>query len=119
MHGIVTIEEVLFFVPNVSEAKSWYMGLLDANPTFDDPNYCAFRLGGVMIGLHPSDAKTAADVAGQIVYWRCANLDSTIAHFLAHGCAIFRGPIVGVDGPKICQVKDPFGNVWGLLEQRV
>jgi hypothetical protein len=57
LHGIVDIEEVLFFVPDVSQAKKWYMGLLAVSPMFDDPNYCAFQLGKVVIGLHPEDAK--------------------------------------------------------------
>ena len=117
MHRIVDIEEVLFFVENVSQAKRWYMGLLEADPTFDDPGYCAFQVGRVTIGLHPSDAKTASGVAGQVAYWRVEHLKSSIDHFVAHGCTIFRGPIVGIDGVHICQVKDPYGNVWGLIEQ--
>lgn len=118
MHGILGVEEVLFFVPDVSQAKSWFSEVLELCPTFDDPQYCAFQLGGITIGLHPSDAKTSSGVAGQVVYWRVANLQATIDHFVAHGCTLFRGPIVGIDGVHICQVQDPFGNVWGLIEQQ-
>lgn len=118
MHGILDLDEILFFVPDVNKAKEWYMELLEIRPTFDDPNYCAFQLGRVTIGLHPADAKCATGIAGQVAYWRVEKLQASIDHFIAHGCSIFRGPIVGIDGPQICQMKDPFGNVWGLIEHR-
>lgn len=117
MHKFVELEEILFFVPDVTQAKRWYMKLLEADPTFDDPNYCTFQVGRITIGLHPSDSKTASGVAGQVAYWRVENLSSTIDHFVSHGCTVFRGPIVGIDGPQICQVKDPHGNVWGFVER--
>ncbi|WP_227874362.1 VOC family protein [Tumebacillus algifaecis] len=118
MHRIVDVDEVLFFVQDVSEAKRWYMKVFETSPTFDDPNYCTFQLGRVTIGLHPADAKTSAGVAGQVVYWRVEDLQSSIAHFEAHGCTLFRGPILGIDGVHVCQLQDPFGNVWGLVEKK-
>jgi catechol 2,3-dioxygenase-like lactoylglutathione lyase family enzyme len=57
MDGVLGIEEVLFFVPNVQEAKHWYGDLLGVGPYFDDEGYCAFHLTNATVGLHPSDEK--------------------------------------------------------------
>lgn len=67
MNGVLGVEEVLFFVPDVRTAKHWYKELLGGDPYFDDDRYCAFRLAGATVGLHTADAKNAAGVAGQVV----------------------------------------------------
>ncbi|HEU5140334.1 MAG TPA: VOC family protein [Bacillales bacterium] len=117
MEKMFGVEEVTFFVPDVSEAKEWYIRLLESKPVFDHTNFCSFQVGTTFIGLHPADDKTPSGVSGQVAYWRVENLETTLEAFVSHGCEIFRGPILGVDGVKICQVKDPFGNAWGLMEK--
>ena len=117
MDGVLGVDEVLFFVPDVQNAKPWYVNLLGEEPYFDDKNYCAFNLAGTTIGIHPNDNKTSSGVAGQVTYWRVSEIQKTIAHFQSHGCHLFRGPIFSIDKAWICQLIDPFGNVWGLVEK--
>jgi predicted enzyme related to lactoylglutathione lyase len=117
VEGIFGVEEVLFFVENVQKAKDWYVQLLGNEPFFDDENYCAFHLGTATVGIHPNDGKTTSGVAGQVAYWRVTDIYERIRHFESHGCRLFRGPIFGVDKVWICQLMDPFGNVWGLIEK--
>ncbi|MCI0184390.1 hypothetical protein MM817_02687 [Acidibacillus sp. S0AB] len=117
MDGVMGVCEVLFFVPDVQEAKAWYMKLLGTEPYFDDENYCAFDLAGTTVGVHPMDDKTKSGVAGQVTYWRVADLHKTISHFESHGCRLFRGPIFGVDKVWVCQLTDPFGNAWGFMQR--
>ncbi|HET7579840.1 MAG TPA: VOC family protein [Bacillales bacterium] len=118
MDGILGVEEITFFVQDVGEAKEWYIRLLGSKPVFEHPDFCSFQLGETSIGLHPADGKTPSGIAGQVAYWRVENLEKIIEKFVSHGCEIFRGPIVGVDGVKICQTRDPFGNAWGLIEKK-
>ncbi len=117
MEGLFNVEEVLFFVNNVQQAKKWYIDLLGEPPYFDDENYCAFHLGTATVGLHPSDGKNASGTGGQVVYWRVTDIKKRIKHFESHGCRIYRGPTFGIDKVWICQLIDPFGNVWGLIEK--
>jgi predicted enzyme related to lactoylglutathione lyase len=117
MEGILGLEEVLFFVENVQEAKVWMMKLLEKKPYFDHEGYCAFHLGSITVGLHPSDSKTVSGVGGQVAYWRVKDIHACIQHFESHGCHLYRGPTFGVDQVWVCQLKDPFGNVWGLIEK--
>ncbi|MCY0909605.1 VOC family protein [Sulfobacillus sp. hq2] len=110
------LEEILLFVPDVQSAKPWYADFLGVDPVFDDPHYCAFRLCGVSIGLHPYDDKTPTRSTGPVPYWRVADIHQSIAQLQSKGCGLFRGPIFGVDQRWVCQMTDPFGNVWGLVQ---
>ncbi|WP_245799182.1 VOC family protein [Virgibacillus siamensis] len=117
MGDLLGVEEVLFFVDDVQDAKKWFSDLLGSEPYFDHANYCAFHAADTTVAVHPSDEKTSSGIAGQVIYWRVADIKKTIAHFESHGCSLFRGPIYGVDEVWVCQLLDPFGNVWGLLEK--
>jgi predicted enzyme related to lactoylglutathione lyase len=117
MDEIVSVDEVLFFVPDVPTAKKWFVELLGREPYFEVPAYCAFRMANVSVGLHPTDPKTRSGVAGQVTYWRVRDIRRAIAYFETHGCRLFRGPILGVDKMWVCQLTDPFGNAWGLVER--
>lgn len=81
MDGVLGIEEVLFFVPDVQDAKQWYIKLLGNEPYFDDKNYCAFHLANYTVAIHQSDEKTSSGVAGQVTYWRVSDIKKTIARF--------------------------------------
>ena len=74
-------------------------------------------MANVTVGLHPNDEKNASGAGGQVTYWRVSDIQQTIAHFEKHGCHKYRGPIIGVDQIPVCQLIDPFGNVWGLVEK--
>ena len=111
------VDEVLFFVDDVPQAANWIMSLLDKKPAFESENYCSFDLGFCRIGLHPSDEKTSSGVSGQVTYWNVIDLNQAISHFISHGCKLFRGPLTGVDGVDVCQMVDPFGNSWGLVQR--
>jgi predicted enzyme related to lactoylglutathione lyase len=117
MLEIQSVDEVLFFVPDVRVAKQWYAQLLGCEPYFDNHDYCAFHLANASVGIHRSDPKTSPGVAGQVTYWRVSNLPQAISYFESHGCRLFRGPILGVDKARVCQLLDPFGNAWGLVER--
>ena len=89
---------------------------LFGTPIFDSAEFCLFQGPGIQIGLHPADDKSPARIGGQVVYWTVRDLDQTQEFMEQIGCQRYRGPIVGVDGFRVCQMKDPFGNVWGLRE---
>jgi predicted enzyme related to lactoylglutathione lyase len=117
MDEILGVDEVLFFVRDIQAARKWFVELLEREPYFDDPNYCAFHLANASVGLHRSDQKTSPGVAGQVTYWRVPSIRRAIAYFESRGCRLFRGPILGVDKVWVCQLVDPFGNAWGLVER--
>ena len=111
------VDEVLFFVDDVPRATNWIMELLGKKTVFESENYCSFDLGFCRIGLHASDEKTSSGVSGQVTYWNVSDLTQAMSYFMNHGGKLFRGPLTGVDGVDVCQMVDPFGNSWGLVQR--
>lgn len=107
--------EVTFFVCDVPAAVSWYQGIFGV-PRFKSDHFCTFDGPGIEVGIHAADAK-ATGPGRQVLYWRVSNLTEAISAMTAMGCLLYRDPIRGIDGPAVCQLQDPFGNVWGLREE--
>lgn len=109
---------VTYFVPDVRAARDFVSQLTGEAPVLDHENLCHFAVGAERITLHPADPKGPVGVAGQVAYWRLADvaaLDSMIEWFEGHGGQKYRGPTTGPDGWTVCQVRDPFGNAWGFV----
>ncbi len=109
------VAEITFFVDNIDLARIWYRQIF-GDPVFDDEYFCLFQGPGIQVGLHPSDAKTPSGSGGQVLYWKVENLVAVLKALEQRQCQRYRGPIVGVDGSMVCQIVDPFGNLWGLRQ---
>ncbi|MCL4496058.1 MAG: VOC family protein [Firmicutes bacterium] len=116
---IKALDEVTLFVDDVSAVKEWVGKLLGCPITFESESYCSFAVGAIKLGLHTRDKKSQGPAGRQVPYWRVEDLHSAIDRFMALGGSIYRDPIVGIDGPMVCQMQDPFGNVWGLVADPV
>ncbi len=110
------VNEVTFFVDDVREASWWIEDLIEEKPVFVNDDFTKFTIGSTEVGIHRSDDKTRPGVAGQVAYWEVTDMDSVIVDFLSLGGCLYRGPITGADGYRVCQVMDLFGNVWGLID---
>jgi ribosomal protein S18 acetylase RimI-like enzyme len=114
--GLERLSEVTHFVPDIGAARKWLEAVLRKPPVLSEAHLVQFEVGGARITLHPADGKSPAGVAGQVAYWRARKLDDAIQWLAAHGAQLYRGPVVGPDGLRVCQMLDPFGNAWGLVE---
>jgi tRNA (Thr-GGU) A37 N-methylase len=85
----------------------------------DTANYAEFRVGNGILSLATADEKNPLSSGGQVAYWRVREIGPSIAHFTANGGKIFRGPLDIEDGEAICQIQDPFGNVLGLIGEKI
>jgi len=105
-----------YSVPDIARAKAWYSEVLGFAPYFDEPFYVGFNVGGFELGITP-----AADVAPEraesgIAYWGVKDAAAAYARLLQLGCTDHE-PIADVgEGIKIGSVWDPFGNVFGVIE---
>ena len=108
---------VIYYVPDINRAKTWYATAFQQQPYFDEPFYVGFNLGGYELGLHPEESSTPKHGSGgEVAYWRVANIQDAVRHFTSAGATMFR-EIQDVGGDiKVADVKDPFGNVIGLIE---
>lgn len=107
---------VIYHVPDLERAKAWYSMAFQQQPYFDEPFYVGFNVAGYELGLNPSQAITQSGAGGTIAYWRVADVDAALQHFLNVGATVVT-PVQDVGGGiKVADIKDPFGNLIGLIE---
>ncbi len=113
-HGLRT---VVYFVRDVKKARAWYIKVLGFKPYFDMPQfYVGFNVGGFELGLHPDNHKRSKNVGGIEAYWGVSNAEQAYQRLIKLG-AKPGSPIQDVgDGIKVGVVKDPFGNLFGVIE---
>ena len=112
-HGLRT---AVYFVDDLEKAKAWYSDVLGFKPYFDSPYYVGFSVGGFELGLHPRDEKYPGGIGSTVAYWGVTNALEAHAGLLHLG-ATDHSPIEDVGGGiKIGAVKDPFGNLLGIIE---
>jgi predicted enzyme related to lactoylglutathione lyase len=101
---------------DLAAAKQWYSDVLGAPPYFDEPFYVGFDVGGFELGITPdADARPDRPEAG-VAYWGVADADKSFARLIAKGATVFE-PVQDVgDGVKVGALRDPFGNILGVIE---
>lgn len=112
LHGLRT---AIYQVGDLDAAKRWYADVLEIEPYFDEPFYVGFDVGGFELGLQP-DGSTSRSATGVIAYWGVDDAEAALARLLELG-ATERGGVQDVgDGIRLATVLDPFGNVFGVIE---
>lgn len=110
------ISAVLVHVPDWREGLSWYMkafpeARLVKIPEFD---FEYLNLNGINVEIVKADEKVGSGTNGTVVYWEVDSFDSTKFHLKSIGATLYRGPMNIENGLRMCQLKDPFGNLLGL-----
>ncbi len=108
------LRTVLYHAPDLEQAKAWYSQILGMSPNFDQPFYVGFNVGGYELGLDPNS--TASGAGGSVAYWGVADARAAFARLISLG-ATAHGEVQDVgEGIKVATVLDPFGNVFGIIE---
>ena len=113
IQGLAT---VIYYVPDLQRAKTWYAGVFRQQPYFDEPFYVGFNIEGYELGLHPNEGSTNAGRGGVVAYWRVPEIDSAVKHFTASGATVVAAVQDVGGGIKVATLADPFGNGIGLIE---
>ena len=113
LHGLRT---VIYHVEDLGRAKGWYAEVLGKEPYFDEPFYVGFDVGGFELGLLPDEGGSSRSGTGVIAYWGVDDADAALARLLELGAGE-RGCVQDVgDDIRMATVLDPFGNVFGVIE---
>ncbi len=112
---LLGLEFTYLFVNDMLESKNWYEKLFNIKPDVNLDNYVEFRLGSAGFALYLADSKSPASTGGSVGYWRVVQFEKTINLFIENGATVYREPISLPNLDQICQVKDPFGNIIGLI----
>jgi predicted enzyme related to lactoylglutathione lyase len=107
---------VIYPVTDLNRAKEWYASAFQQQAYFDQPFYVGFNIAGYELGLDPNQTVTGVARGGGLAYWRVAEIQSAVQHFVTTGATRVT-PVQDVgDGIKVATVADPFGNLIGLIE---
>ena len=63
------LQSVIYFVPDLTLAKTWYSAAFEVLPYFDEPFYVGFRVGASELGLDPDPAAGNPGPGGSVAYW--------------------------------------------------
>lgn len=112
------VRAVMLFVDDPHAVASWYAPLFgiqeDAIEVEAERRFACFDADGVEVAFHPADASVNPLGRSSVVYWSVSSLDAARAELISRGAEHLRGPL-DVDADRaICQLVDPFGNVFGL-----
>jgi predicted enzyme related to lactoylglutathione lyase len=108
------IRTVIYSAPDLARAKEWYSNAFGIEPYYDQPYYVGFNIGGYELGLDPNAANVGP--GGSTAYWGVANIAETMEHMKSIGAEIGEAANDVGDGIKVGSVRDPFGNVIGIIE---
>jgi len=105
-----------YYVSDIEKARDWYSSVLGFAPYFVQPFYVGFNVAGYELGLQPSEAEPANKAEGVVTYWGVEDATAALKHLIEHG-ATPNEDVQDVGGDiKVASVKDPFGNIFGVIE---
>lgn len=103
------LRTVIYHVSDLKAATDWYAAVTGAPAYFNEPFYVGFNVGGYELGLLP-------DGDGVATYWGTADIRAEYARLVALGAQ----PVEEIkdvgDGIFVATLRDPFGNVVGIIE---
>lgn len=75
-----------------------------------------FSLPGAVLTLHLADDFNRPGPSGTVPYWTVVDVDRTVAEWVANGASAHRRPKTITTGERLCQLHDPFGNLFGIRQ---
>jgi predicted enzyme related to lactoylglutathione lyase len=113
------ILQVALTVDDVARAKEFYGGVLGMQFLFDAGNMAFFQCGTVRVLIGSGETKQGG---GTILYFRVADLQATHAALVARGVEVAQEPHTVARMPDhelwLAFIKDPAGNLLGLMEEK-
>lgn len=110
------VKNAFYFVSDLDAATRWYAARLGREPAVRGGALVGFDLDGVRLTLHEADGYNTPGPSGTAAYWQVADVDAVVAEWERHGAVAHRGPKTVFTGERLCQLLDPFGNLFCVVE---
>lgn len=111
------LRTAVYHVTDIEKAKAWYSEMLGIQPYFDFPFYVGFNVGGYELGLHPDN--TGVTPGGStFTYWGVPDARAALKRLLELGATLHRDLQDVGEGILLASVLDPWGNIFGVIENR-
>ena len=116
MTHLLGLRTAKYTARDLAAAKAWYTEVLGVPPYFDEPFYAGFNVSGFELGITPDDAAAMERPESGVAYWGVTDAVAATARLVGLGATPFE-PVADVGGGiKIGAVRDPFGNILGVIE---
>jgi len=112
---LTKLRSCIFTAPDLDAAKAFYTALLGIAPYFDLPDYVGYDVAGYELGLDPNGPPPAG--TNPIAYWSVGDLKAVIERAMELGAQIGQAPQEVGGGTIMAHIKDPWGNLVGLIDE--
>ncbi|MFC7304338.1 VOC family protein [Streptomyces monticola] len=109
------LENIIYPVKDIDQAKALFTALLGTAPTQDAPYYVGFEVEGQpTVGLDPNGHRKG--LTAPVPYWKVEDIEASIAELTGAGATLGEKPQDVGGGRQIATVTDSAGNVIGLVQ---
>jgi len=109
------LRTAIYKVGDISRATDWYSKAFRTKPYFEEPFYVGFNIEGYELGLQPEVNPTPEKLESVTALWGVENIHLEFKRLLDLGASVHEKP-TNVGGElMVASVKDPWGNVLGLI----
>lgn len=109
------LRTAIYHVDEIDKGKAWYSMVFGIQPYFDQRFYVGYNVSGYELGLQPTES-SGEKADGAVAYWGVENAEAAVQWLIENGAAIHEALQDVGEGIKVATVKDPFGNVLGIIE---
>lgn len=113
---LLGLRTAIYHVDDIDRGKTWYTEVLGFGPYFDEPFYVGFNVAGYELGLQPAEASSGEKAEGAVAYWGVENAEAAFKRIIELGATVHEEVQDVGGGIKVATVKDPFGNIFGIIE---
>jgi predicted enzyme related to lactoylglutathione lyase len=110
------LRTAIYHVDDIERGKTWYTEVLGFGPYFDEPFYVGFNVEGYELGLQPAEVSSGEKAEGAVAYWGVEDAEAACKRIIELGATVHEQVQDVGAGIKVATVKDPFGNVFGIIE---
>ena len=109
------LRTVIYHVDDLEKAKNWYISATGVQPYFDEAFYVGFDIHGSELGLDP-DMEKIKEGNSSVAYWAVDDIRAAVDLLVSTGGTVTKDIQNVGGGIEVAEIKDPFGNVIGLIQ---
>ena len=109
------LRTVGYKVPDIQKAKEWYTNVFGIKPYFDEPFYVGFNIAGYELGLMPEENPMPNKTDNVTIFWGVENINESFDRLIKMGATAHEKPQDVGGSIIVASVKDPWGNVIGII----
>lgn len=113
--SILGLRTTIYKVNDIEKAKNWYEKAFETKAYFNEPFYVGFNIGGYELGLQPEEGPKGEKIESVVSYWGVEKIQEVYDRLIALGATENEKPYNTGGEMMTATLKDPFGNVIGLI----